>query len=59
MIYDERLRKLGLFSLEKVRLGGNLINVYEYLMEGSKENGARLFSVIFSYSLLCFNLAIS
>ena len=35
LTYEERLRSLGLFSLEKRKLSGDYNNVYEYVMEGS------------------------
>ena len=43
-LYKDRLKELGLFSMEKRKLWGDLIMAFHYISEGYEEEGNRLFS---------------
>jgi len=47
--YEDRLRELGLFSLEKRRLQGDLIAAFHYLRGAYRKDGERLFTRVCSH----------
>ena len=47
--YENRLRELGLFSLEKRRLWADIIAPFQYLRGAYKKDGDRLFSRVCSH----------
>nr|XP_030719988.1 nephronectin isoform X3 [Globicephala melas] len=44
-IYDEKLKELGLFSMEKRRLRGKQLLVFKYMKGWYREDGDQLFSI--------------
>jgi len=48
--YEDRLRELGLFSLEKRRLWGDLRAAFQYLMGAYRKDGEGLFTRVCSDS---------
>lgn len=53
LTHEERLRVLGLFSLDKKKAQENLINKYKFLIGNGKEDGARHFSEVGARDNIC------
>ena len=49
---EKRLREMGLFSLQKRRLQGDLIVAFQYLNGAYKQEGERLFTRVYSTLVL-------